>query len=107
MNAHQEFQAVARAGGFIDVEECGNGTAVWLRKEISDVATKTHQRICMESSLKSVTLYWMNVLGKINSKTFRTSASLQEMDCAASRHVIAIRFLAAIHENSASKWKST
>ena len=39
---------------------------------------RTHQRICMDSSLKSATLYWMNILGKIDSRTFRTSASLQE-----------------------------
>ncbi|MGB2632534.1 MAG: hypothetical protein WAM58_01240 [Candidatus Acidiferrum sp.] len=78
MNALQDFQTVARAGGFVDVEECGDGTVLWFRKEIPDVATKTHQRICMDSSLKSVTLYWMNILGKIDSKTFRTSASLQE-----------------------------
>lgn len=78
MKVLQEFQVAAREGGFVEVEECGAGTVLWLRKETQDTATKTHQRICIDSLLKSVTIYWMNVVGKIDSKTFRTALGLRE-----------------------------
>jgi hypothetical protein len=74
----QAFQAAARKGGFVDVEECEQGTVLWLRKETPDAATNTHQRICIDSRANSLTVYWMSALEKIDSKTFRSVASLQE-----------------------------
>ncbi len=77
MEKLQDFQAVARDGGFVEVEECDEGTVLWLRKLIPDAVTKTHQRICIDSGSKLVTVYWMTLLGKIVSKTFRNVPSLQ------------------------------
>jgi hypothetical protein len=78
MKELQAFQAAARECGFVDVEECGEGTVLWLRKETQDAATKTHKRICIDSETNSLTVYWMTALGKIVSKTFRSVSSLQE-----------------------------
>ena len=78
MNKLQGFQIAAREDGFVEVEECGEGTVLWLRKERQDTDTKTEQRLCIDSLLKSVTIYWVNTLGKADSKTFRTIPGLQE-----------------------------
>ena len=78
MEKLQALQAAARAGGFLQVEESEEGTVLWLRKEKFDAATKTHQRICIDSLANILTVYWMNALGKIDSKTFRNVPSLQE-----------------------------
>ena len=80
MKVLQDFQVAAREGGFVELKgnEHGEETVLWLRKEAQDKNSKTHQRLCIDSLLKSATVYWMNVLGKIDSKTFRTVASLQE-----------------------------
>jgi hypothetical protein len=74
----QEFQTAALKDGFVQVEECEGGTILWLRKTIADAATKTHQRICIDSQANNATVYWMTKLGKIESKTFRSVPSLQE-----------------------------
>jgi hypothetical protein len=78
MEKLQAFQTAARAGGFVDVEECEEGTVLWLRKETPDAATNTHQRICIDSKANIVTVYWMGALEKIESETFRKVSSLQE-----------------------------
>jgi hypothetical protein len=78
MEKLQEFQAAARQGGFVAVGECDEGTVLWLRKETSDPATNTHQRICIDSQSSILTVYWMSILGQIDSKTFRSPLSLQE-----------------------------
>jgi len=78
MEKLQEFQAAAREGGFVAVEECDEGTVLWLRKETSDAGTKTHQRICIDSQSNIMTVYWMNPVGKVDSKTFRSASSLQQ-----------------------------
>jgi hypothetical protein len=78
MEKLQALQAAAREGGFVQVEESEEGTVLWLRREKSDVATKTHQRICIDSVSNSLTVYWMSTPGKIDSKTFRNVPSLQE-----------------------------
>jgi hypothetical protein len=78
MEKLKEFQAVAREGGFIEVEETEEGTVLWLRKGTADTATETHQRICMDSLTNSVTVYWATVPGKIASKTFRSVPALRE-----------------------------
>ncbi len=77
MEKLQEFQAAARDGGFVAVEECEGGSVLWLRKEIADAATKTHQRMCIDSESNISTVYWMSAPGKIGSKTFRNASSLQ------------------------------
>ena len=78
MEKLQALQAAAREGGFVQVEESEEGTVLWLRKKKSDAATKTHQRMCIDGISNSLTVYWMTVVGKIDSKTFRNVPSLQE-----------------------------
>lgn len=78
MEKLQAFQAAARDGGFVAVEECEGGSVLWLRKETADAATKTHQRICIDSLSNILTVYWMTTPGQIDSKTFRSASSLQE-----------------------------
>jgi hypothetical protein len=78
MEKLQALQAAAREGGFVQVEESEEGTVLWLRKEKSDAATNTHQRICIDSMSNILTVYWMTAPGKIDSKTFRNVPSLQE-----------------------------
>ena len=78
MDSLQEFQAVARKRGFVDVKECDDGTVLWLSRKTPDAATQTPQRICMDSLTNSVTVYWRTTLGKLDSKTFRSVSSLQE-----------------------------
>ncbi len=78
MEKLQEFQTAAREGGFVAVQECDEGTVLWLRKETSDAATKTHQRICIDTQSNSLTVYWMNGVGKVDSETFRSASSLQQ-----------------------------
>jgi len=85
MEKLQEFQAAAREGGFVAVEEGSvevekseAGNVLWLRKEAPDAATKTHQLICIDSDANVLTIYWMSAAGKIDSKMFRNVASLQE-----------------------------
>jgi hypothetical protein len=78
MEKLQAFQAAAREGGFVAVEECDEGTVLWLRKETSDAGTNTHQRICIDSLSSILTVYWMSSLGNVDSKTFRNVSSLQE-----------------------------
>lgn len=74
----QEFQTAAREGGFVEVKESAEGTVLWLRKSASDTARDAHQRMCIDSLTNSVTVYWMTVPGKVNSKTFRGVPALQE-----------------------------
>ena len=80
MNVLEEFQVAARDRGFVEAlgDAYGEESVLWLRKATQDANTSTHQRLCIDSTLKSATVYWMNVLGKIDSKTFRTAAGLQE-----------------------------
>jgi hypothetical protein len=78
MEKLQAFQVAARECGFVAVEECEDGTVLWLRKASPDAATDTHQRMCMDSLTNSATIYWMNDRGKVDSKTFRSAATFQE-----------------------------
>jgi hypothetical protein len=77
MEKLQEFQAAIRQGGFVEVEECEGGTVLWFRKAKQDAATQTHQRICIDSDSKKMTVYWMAAAGKVDSKTFGNIASLE------------------------------
>jgi DNA-binding response OmpR family regulator len=78
MEIIQAFQVAARKCGFVEVEECGDGTVLWFRKATTDAATGTHHRMCIDSLTNSATVYWTNVRGKIDSKTFRSVATLQK-----------------------------
>jgi hypothetical protein len=42
------------------------------------MARDTHQRMCIDTMTSSVTVYWVEVPGKLNSKTFRDVPALQE-----------------------------
>jgi hypothetical protein len=77
MEKLQDFQAAARQAGFVEIEETEGGTVLWFRKEIADLATQSHQRICIDSQSSTLTVYWTNALGKVVSKTFRNLSSLQ------------------------------
>jgi hypothetical protein len=78
MERLQAFQIAARDRGFVEVSESTEGTVLWLRKAAPDMARETHQRMCIDSLTNSVTVYWMTVPGKLNSKTFRGVLALQE-----------------------------
>jgi hypothetical protein len=78
MERLQAFQTAARKGGFVEVNESEEGTVLWLRKTPPDTIRDTHQRMCIDSLTNSVTVYWMTVPGKVNSKTFRGVPALQE-----------------------------
>ncbi len=78
MKTLQAFQVAAREVGFVQVEESEEGTVLWLKKATPDPATQVHQRMCMDSLTRSVTVYWLNALGKSDSKTFRDVITLQQ-----------------------------
>jgi hypothetical protein len=77
MDSLQEFQAAAHERGFVDIEECDDGCVLWLRQQTPDALSKTRQRICLDSRTNSATVYWMNNLEKVVSKTFRSAAVLR------------------------------
>src|SRR5260370_7396768 len=77
METGQAFQVAARKCGFVEVDECGNGTVLWFRKATTDAGTGTHQRMCIDRLTKSATVYWTNVRGKIDSKIFRSAPTFQ------------------------------
>jgi hypothetical protein len=72
------FQVAAQEQGFVEVEECEQGSILWLRKQTPDAVTKTHQRICIDKSSNTLTVYWMTILGAVDSKIFRDVSSLQK-----------------------------
>jgi len=80
MKALQEFQVAAREGGFVEVQgdELEAETVLWFRKATEDAHSKTHQRLCIDSLLKSATVYWVNVVGTLDSQTFRTTSGMQQ-----------------------------
>jgi hypothetical protein len=78
METLQAFQTVARERGFIEVNEIVGGNVLWLRKNAPNTRRETHERMCIDSLTNSATVYWMTVPGKLNSKTFRGVAALQE-----------------------------
>ena len=78
MERLQAFQTAARKGGFVEVKESEEGTVLWLRKKAPEMARDTHQRMCIDSLTNSVTVYWMTIPGKVNSKTFRGVPALQQ-----------------------------
>jgi hypothetical protein len=74
MEKLQAFQATAREGGFISVQESEDGTVMWLKKATADA----EDRMCIDVMTSSVTVYWATIPWKINSKTFRATSALQE-----------------------------
>jgi hypothetical protein len=78
MERLQTFQTAARKCGFVEVNESGGGTVLWLRRRAPDTARETHQRMCIDSLTKSATIYWMTGPGDLESKTFRDVPALQE-----------------------------
>ena len=78
MHRLQAFQTAAREGGFVQIEEFAEETVLWLRKNTPATAREMYQRMCIDSVTKSVTVYWMAVPGKVDSKTFRAVPALQE-----------------------------
>ena len=72
------FQIAAREGGFVADIGMGEGTVQWLRKIPLPMARNTHQRMCIDTMTSSVTVYWVEVPGGLNSKTFRDVTALQE-----------------------------
>jgi len=74
----QRFQTAAREGGFVVVKGSAEGSVLWLRKSKLDDGRETHQRMCVDRLTNSATVYWMDVPGKVISKTFRGVVALQE-----------------------------
>jgi len=74
MDKLQEFQGAAREGGFVAAEETEEGSVVRLKRATAEA----EDRMCIDSLTKSATVYWVTMPWKINSKTFREVAALQE-----------------------------
>jgi len=68
------FQSVARNNGFVDVEEADEGTVLWLRRPTANA----EDRMCIDSVTNSATVFWATIPWKINSKTFRVAAAMEE-----------------------------
>ena len=77
MEKLQSFQIAAREGGFVEVSQSEEGSVLWLSKSTPNMAREMHQRMCIDSLTNSVTVFWMNVTGALNSKTFREVPALQ------------------------------
>ncbi|HKV60782.1 MAG TPA: hypothetical protein VJO16_02645 [Candidatus Acidoferrum sp.] len=60
------------------MDECGDGTVIWLKRAAIDATAETQQRICIDALTESAIVYWTNAQGKLNFKTFRTVAALRE-----------------------------
>src|SRR5271156_1418579 len=74
----QRFQTAAREGGFVEVKGSAQGSVLWLRKSKPDAGRETYQRMCVDRLTNSATVYWVDVPGRGNSKTFRAVPALQE-----------------------------
>jgi hypothetical protein len=72
------FQATAREGGFVELNESSDGTVLWLKKTSLDESSEIHERMCIDSLTNSATVFWVSITGGLNSKTFRNAISLQE-----------------------------
>jgi hypothetical protein len=77
MDRLQEFQVAARGDGFVEVKDNEDGSVVWFRNELPDLVTNVHKRLCIDSLTSSATVYWETAGPKLNSKTFRTVASMR------------------------------
>jgi hypothetical protein len=78
MERLQAFQTAARKGGFVEIDESADRGVLWLKKNAPDMTKETHQLMCIDSLRNNATVFWMTVLGKVNSKTFHGVPALQE-----------------------------
>ena len=72
------FQIAAHKVGFVEVNRTVEGNVRWLRKSTPSSTMDNCQSMCIDSLTNSVTVYWLTVPGKVNSKTFRGVPALQE-----------------------------
>jgi len=77
MEGLQTFETAARNGGFIEMNESASRGVLWLKKALG-TTTQADQLMCIDNLTNSVTIFWINVLGEVNSKTFRGVRALQE-----------------------------
>jgi hypothetical protein len=78
MDGLQAFQTAARKGGFVEMNESADRGVLWLKRNALDTTQETHQLMCIDSLRNNATIFWMTMLGKINSKTFHGVPALQE-----------------------------
>jgi hypothetical protein len=69
-----EFQDAARKHGFVDVEETEDGTVLWLRR----ATVSAEDRLCIDSTSNSATVFWATIPWQINSKTFKAVSALED-----------------------------
>jgi hypothetical protein len=78
MEELRAFEIAARNGGFIEMNESTNRGVLWLKKIELGTTPQAHQLMCIDSLTNNATIFWTNVLGEVNSKTFRGVPALQE-----------------------------
>jgi hypothetical protein len=78
MEGLQAFRTVARASGFIEINEATNRDVLWLKKNPTATSRDSYQLMCIDGLTKNVTVFWMTAPGEVNSKTFRGVPALQE-----------------------------
>ncbi len=74
----QGLRNAARQGGFVEVNGAEEGNVLWLRRSKPESGRETYQRMCVDGLTNSATVYWTDLPGKINSKTFRGVPALEE-----------------------------
>jgi hypothetical protein len=78
MGKLQEFRTAARQNGYAETNEYQAGSIVWLKKPKPHAGTDLHERLCIDSVTDSATVFWQSAPRKLNSKTFRSVASLTD-----------------------------
>jgi hypothetical protein len=78
MEVIRAFQTAALKLGFVDMDECGDGTVIWLKRVATPSAPSAVQRMCIDIVTDSATVYWTNLQGHLKFKTFRRVTALQE-----------------------------
>lgn len=76
--ATQSFRTAALEAGFVEVNHSPDGTVHWLKKTAEHAGAVTHESMCIDSLTNSATVYWTTAPGKLNSRTFRGVAAMQE-----------------------------
>ena len=74
----QGFRNAALQGGFTEVYGKSQGSVLWLSKGKPETGRETYLRMCVDAMTNSATVYWTDLPGKINSKTFRGVPALEE-----------------------------
>ena len=77
MERLQDFQVAARGDGFVEITDDVDASVAWFRNSSPDPETNVHKRLCIDSLTSSATVYWETAGAKLNSKTFRTAASMK------------------------------